>query len=67
MKKLLNLKTKTKLVLLAAAFSVGFVAFALFAYNQEQYVREAIEGAFSQTYQPLEIILSDEEALEQDR
>lgn len=36
------------------------VTFALFAYNQEKYVREAIEGAFSQTYQPLEIILSDD-------
>lgn len=36
------------------------VTFALFAYNQEQYVREAIEGAFAQTYEPLEIILSDD-------
>ena len=36
------------------------VTFALFAYNQEQYIREAIEGAFSQTYEPLEIILSDD-------
>ncbi|WP_283164102.1 MULTISPECIES: hypothetical protein [unclassified Marinobacter] len=26
------------------------VTFALFAYNQEQFVREAIEGAFAQTY-----------------
>lgn len=36
------------------------VTFALFAYNQERYIREAVEGAFSQTYQPLEIILSDD-------
>lgn len=36
------------------------VTFALFAYNQENYVREAIEAAFAQTYQPLEIILSDD-------
>ncbi|GAA6201285.1 glycosyltransferase [Aquicoccus sp. SU-CL01552] len=36
------------------------VTFALFAYNQENYIREAIEGAFSQTYEPLEIILSDD-------
>jgi glycosyltransferase involved in cell wall biosynthesis len=36
------------------------VTFALFAYNQEQYIREAIEGAFSQTHEPLEIILSDD-------
>ena len=36
------------------------ITFALFAYNQEQYIREAVEGAFSQTYDPLEIILSDD-------
>ena len=36
------------------------VTFALFAYNQEKYIREAIEGAFSQRYSPLEIILSDD-------
>ena len=36
------------------------VTFALFAYNQEEYIREAVEGAFSQTYEPLEIILSDD-------
>jgi glycosyltransferase involved in cell wall biosynthesis len=36
------------------------VTFGLFAYNQEKYIREAVEGAFSQTYSPLEIILSDD-------
>jgi len=36
------------------------VTFALVAYNQEQYIREAVEGAFAQTYEPLEIILSDD-------
>ena len=36
------------------------VTFAVFAYNQERYIREAVEGAFSQTYEPLEIILSDD-------
>lgn len=36
------------------------VTFALFAYNQEAYIREAVEGAFSQTYSPLEVILSDD-------
>ncbi|MDR7899033.1 glycosyltransferase family 2 protein [Thermosynechococcus sp. JY1334] len=36
------------------------VTFAVFAYNQEQFIREAIEGVFSQTYEPLEIILSDD-------
>ncbi len=36
------------------------VTFVLFAYNQEKFIREAIEGALSQTYSPLEIILSDD-------
>ncbi len=36
------------------------VSFLLFAYKQEEFVREAIRGAFSQTYEPLEIILSDD-------
>lgn len=36
------------------------ITFALFAYNQEKYIKEAIEGAFNQTYEPLEIILSDD-------
>lgn len=36
------------------------VTFALLAYNQEKYIREAIVGAFSQTYSPLEIVLSDD-------
>ncbi|MCA0197283.1 MAG: glycosyltransferase family 2 protein [Proteobacteria bacterium] len=36
------------------------VTFALFAYNQEGYIREAVEGALSQDYPNLEIILSDD-------
>ena len=36
------------------------VTFALMAYNQERFIREAVEGAFAQTYSPLEIILSDD-------
>jgi glycosyltransferase involved in cell wall biosynthesis len=36
------------------------ITFALFAYNQENFIVEAIQGAFSQTYSPLEIILSDD-------
>ncbi|MFT6372362.1 MAG: glycosyltransferase involved in cell wall biosynthesis [Gammaproteobacteria bacterium] len=40
--------------------SKPLVTFTLFAYNQEKYIREAIEGAFAQTYEPLEIILSDD-------
>jgi glycosyltransferase involved in cell wall biosynthesis len=43
-----------------AVDSKPLVTFALFAYNQEQFIREAIGGAFSQTYSPLEIILSDD-------
>ena len=36
------------------------VTFALLAYNQERFVREAVRAAFEQTYRPLEIILSDD-------
>jgi len=36
------------------------VSFVLVAYNQERFVAEAIQGAFAQTYSPLEIILSDD-------
>ena len=36
------------------------VSFVLLAYNQEKFIREALEGAFSQVYSPLEIILSDD-------
>lgn len=36
------------------------VTFAVIAYNQEKFIREAVEGAFAQTYEPLEIILSDD-------
>lgn len=36
------------------------VTFALFTYNQEGYIAEAIQGALSQTYSPLEIIISDD-------
>jgi len=36
------------------------LTFAIVAYNQELYIREAIEAAFAQTYEPLQIILSDD-------
>lgn len=36
------------------------VTFCLITYNQERYVQDAIEGAFSQTYSPLEIVISDD-------
>ena len=36
------------------------VTFALLGYNQEEYVRAAVEAALAQDYSPLEIILSDD-------
>lgn len=36
------------------------ISFALFAYNQEPYIREAVESALGQIGEPLEIILSDD-------
>lgn len=43
-----------------AFFEKPLVTFALFAYNQENFIAEAVEAAFAQTYQPLEIIISDD-------
>ncbi|MEJ5310866.1 MAG: glycosyltransferase [Anaerolineae bacterium] len=36
------------------------ITFAVIAYNAEKYIREAVEGAFTQTYSPLQIVLSDD-------
>ena len=36
------------------------VTFALFAYKQERYIREAVEAALAQDYPNLEIIISDD-------
>ncbi len=36
------------------------LSYLLLTYNQENYVREAVESAFAQTYSPLEIIISDD-------
>jgi glycosyltransferase involved in cell wall biosynthesis len=36
------------------------LTFAVAAFNQERFIREAVEAAFAQTYSPLEIILSDD-------
>ena len=36
------------------------VSFVLTCYNQERFIRDAVEGAFSQTYSPLQIIISDD-------
>lgn len=40
------------------------VTFALFAYNQERYIREAVEAALAQDYPNMEIILSDDASLD---
>lgn len=36
------------------------LTFALFAYNQEKYIREAVGAALAQDYSPLQIIISDD-------
>jgi glycosyltransferase involved in cell wall biosynthesis len=36
------------------------ISLCVVAYNQDQFVAEAIESAFQQTYSPLEIVLSDD-------
>lgn len=36
------------------------ISFVILAYNQERFIRRAVEGAFAQTYSPLEIIISDD-------
>lgn len=40
--------------------SKPLLTFAVAAYKQEKFIRETVEGAFAQTYSPLEIILSDD-------
>ena len=36
------------------------ISFILITYNQENFVRDALDGAFAQTYSPLEIIIADD-------
>lgn len=36
------------------------ISFILITYNQEKFVKDALEGAFSQTYSPMEIIIADD-------
>jgi hypothetical protein len=36
------------------------VTFVVCSYNQERYIREAVESAFAQTFHPMEILLSDD-------
>ncbi len=41
-------------------FDRPLITFAVMAYNQEDYISDAIEAALSQTYYPLEILISDD-------
>ena len=36
------------------------VTFALYSYNQERFIRDSVRSALSQTYSPLQVILSDD-------
>lgn len=36
------------------------VSYVLACYNQERYIREALQSAFAQTYSPMEIIVADD-------
>jgi len=36
------------------------ISFVVVCFNQESYIQEAIEGAFGQSYSPLEIIITDD-------
>ena len=38
----------------------SLISFVMLTYNQEKLIEEAMEGAFSQTYQPMEILISDD-------
>lgn len=40
--------------------SQPLVTLALFAYNQEAYIREAVRSALAQSYSPLQIVFSDD-------
>lgn len=43
-----------------SADSKPLMTLAVAAFNQERFIRGAVEGAFAQTYSPLQIILSDD-------
>lgn len=59
--QLKNMSHQTKdVVLQSGAPSHPLATFAVFAFNQEHYIRATIEGALAQSYSPLEIILSDD-------
>ncbi len=56
MREVENLETSA----IVEAADRPLATFAMFAYNQEAYVRDAVRAALAQTYRPLEIILSDD-------
>lgn len=41
------------------------VSFVLFTYNHEKFIEEAVRSALQQTYEPLEIIISDDASIDQ--
>lgn len=43
-----------------SVYRCPLVTFALLAFNQEKYIQDAVESAFAQTYEPLEILISDD-------
>lgn len=45
---------------LAGTENLPLITFAIFTFNQETFVREAVASALNQTYTPLEIIISDD-------
>ena len=40
--------------------SYPLVSFCVKSYNQKELLKEALQGAFAQTYRPLEIVISDD-------
>lgn len=40
------------------------ISFILITYNQEKFVLDALDGAFAQTYSPLEIIIADDGSID---
>ncbi len=42
--------------------SKPLLTFGVAGFNQERFIREAVEAAFAQTYSPLEIVLSDDDS-----
>src|SRR5262245_2528821 len=46
--------------IMVSSSQAPLVTFYVMAYNQERFIREAVEGALRQTYSPLEVVLSDD-------